>query len=178
MSVVRFYSEPVKFDLGWLDRSDMSIRQHLTHQGMLMTIGVATSLLYMKPDDMAIGLKSCVSVCLLELIRIILQYKLGTVFGSSWFLRMDELMRKNGTGVMTREIEKCTRRIDWALEWLLGQVASRDEEMETIQQNGDIGERNGNLKGCRKKSIADVLEAVDVNIDTPSMNFLKQEHRF
>ena len=85
---------------------------------------------------------------------------------------------KNGKGLIMREIEKCTRGFDWALEWLLGQVASRDEEMETIQQNRDFGERNGNLKGCRKKSIADVLEAVGVNIDTPSMNFWKQDHRF
>ena len=30
MSVVRFYSGPVKFTLGWLDRIDRMIRQHLT----------------------------------------------------------------------------------------------------------------------------------------------------
>ena len=36
MSVVRFYSGPVKFTLGWLDRVDKTIRQHLTRQGMLM----------------------------------------------------------------------------------------------------------------------------------------------
>ena len=30
MSAVRFYSGPVKFTLGWLDRVDMVIRQHLT----------------------------------------------------------------------------------------------------------------------------------------------------
>ena len=36
MSVVRFYGGRVKFTLGWLDRIDMSIRQHLTVQGMLM----------------------------------------------------------------------------------------------------------------------------------------------
>ena len=35
-SVVRFYSGPVKFTLGWLDRVDMMVRQHLTKQGMLM----------------------------------------------------------------------------------------------------------------------------------------------
>ena len=33
MSVVRFYSGPVKFTLGWLDRIDMMIRQHLVKQG-------------------------------------------------------------------------------------------------------------------------------------------------
>ena len=36
MSVVRFYSGPVKFTLGWLDKINSMIRQHLTQQGMLM----------------------------------------------------------------------------------------------------------------------------------------------
>ena len=31
MSVVRFYSEPVKFTLGWLDGIDKMIRQHRVH---------------------------------------------------------------------------------------------------------------------------------------------------
>ena len=39
MSVVRFYSGPVKFTLGWLDRIDKMIRQHLTQQGLLMKRG-------------------------------------------------------------------------------------------------------------------------------------------
>ena len=43
MSVVRFYSGPVKFTLGWLDRIDRTIRQHLTSQGLLMKRGKATS---------------------------------------------------------------------------------------------------------------------------------------
>ena len=30
MNIVRFYSGPVKFTLGWLDRMDRTIRQHLT----------------------------------------------------------------------------------------------------------------------------------------------------
>ena len=33
MSVIRFYSGPVKFTLGWLDRIDMVILQHLAKQG-------------------------------------------------------------------------------------------------------------------------------------------------
>ena len=80
MSVVRFYSGPVKFTLGWLDRVDMMIRKHLTQQGMLMKRGMATSRLYMKPDDMGMGLKSSVAVYLLELVRLFLQYKWGTIF--------------------------------------------------------------------------------------------------
>ena len=86
--MVRFYSGPVKFTLGWLDRIDQLIRQHLTNQGMLMKRGMATSRLYMKPDDMGMGLKSCVAVYLLELVRLILQYKWGTIFRHEWFWRM------------------------------------------------------------------------------------------
>ena len=62
MSVVRFYSGPIKFTLGWLDRVDKMIRQHLTQQGMLMKRGMATSRLYMRPSDMGLGLKSCIGV--------------------------------------------------------------------------------------------------------------------
>ena len=73
MSVVRFYSGPVKFTLGWLDRIDKMIRRHLTQQGLLMKRGMATSRLYMSPEDMGMGLKSSVGVYLLELVRILLQ---------------------------------------------------------------------------------------------------------
>ena len=48
-SVVRFYSGPVKFTLGWLDKIDKMIRHHLTQQGPLMKRGMATSRLYMSP---------------------------------------------------------------------------------------------------------------------------------
>ena len=106
MSVVRFFSGPVKFTLGWLDRGDKMIRQHLTTEGMLMKIDMATSRLYMIPDDMGMGLKSCVGVYLLELVRILLQYKWGTIFRSEWFWRMEELTKRNGKGVWLREIEK------------------------------------------------------------------------
>ena len=46
MSIVRFYSGPIKFTLGWLDREDRMIRQHLTQQGLLIRRGMATSRLY------------------------------------------------------------------------------------------------------------------------------------
>ena len=75
MSVVWFYSGPVKFTLGWLDRIDKMTQQRLTGQGLLMKRGRATSRLYMMPDDMGMGLKSRVAVYLLELVRILLQYK-------------------------------------------------------------------------------------------------------
>ena len=95
MSLVRFYSGPVKFTLGWLDRVDRMIRQHLTKHGMLMKRGMATSRLYMKPDDMGLGLKSSVGVYLLELVRLLLLYKWGTIYRSEWFWNMDELTKRN-----------------------------------------------------------------------------------
>ena len=70
MSVVQFDSGPVKFTLGWLDRMDMMIRQHLTRQGLLMKRGMAMSRLYMSPDDMGMGLKSCMTVFLHDFIRM------------------------------------------------------------------------------------------------------------
>ena len=63
MSVIRFYIAPIMFTLVWLDRMARTIRQHMTKQGMLMKRGMATSRLFMKPDDMGMGLKSCVGVC-------------------------------------------------------------------------------------------------------------------
>ena len=95
MSVIRFYSGPVKFTLWWLDRIDIMIRQHLTSQGMLMKRGMATSRLYMSPNDMGFGLKSCVAVFLLELVRLLLQYKWGTIFRQELFWRMEELVKRN-----------------------------------------------------------------------------------
>ena len=53
MSVVRFYSWPVKFTLGWLDGIDRKIRQHLTSQCLFMKRGMATSRLYMSPTTWA-----------------------------------------------------------------------------------------------------------------------------
>ena len=96
MSVVRFYSGPVKFTLGWLDGIDKMIRQRLTKEEMLMKRGMATSRLFMKPDDMGFGLNSSVGVYLLELVRLLLQYKWRTIFRQEWFWRMEELTKKNG----------------------------------------------------------------------------------
>ena len=130
MSVVRFYSGPVKFTLGWLDRIDKMNRQHLTQQGLLMKRGMATSRLYMKPDDMGMGLKSSVGVYLLELVRILLQYKWGTIFRQEWFWRMEELTKRNGKGVWFREIEKVLRLFGDSLEWLSERIALRDREID------------------------------------------------
>ena len=105
MSVIRFYSGPVKFTLGWLYRMDRMVRQHLTQQGMLMKRGMATSRLYMSPDDIGFGLMNSVAVYLLELVRL-LQYKLGTIYRQEWFWRMEELTKRNGNGIWLHELEK------------------------------------------------------------------------
>ena len=89
--MVRFYSGPVKFALEWLERVDRMIRQHLTQQKMLMKRGMETSRLYISHDDMGMWLKSCVAVYLLELVRLLLQYKWGTIFESEWFWMVEEL---------------------------------------------------------------------------------------
>ena len=185
MSIVRFYSGPVKFTLGWLDRVDMLIRQHLAQQGMLMKRGMATSRLYMKPDDMGLGLKSSVVVYLVELVRLLLQYKWGTIFQSEWFWRMEELTKRNGKGVWMREIEKVPRRFGTSLEWLLERIQTRDHEIEAFRQNGQTDERDedNSIRIKRAKSIADVLEEVEVLIEahffnefseTKSSSFLKK----
>ena len=103
MSLVRFYSGPVKLTLGGLDRIDKIIRQHLTTEGMLMKRGMATGRLYMSPDDIGMGMKNSVVVYLIELVRLLLQYKWGTIFRQEWFWRMEETMTKrNGKGVWMR----------------------------------------------------------------------------
>ena len=97
MSVIRFYSGPVKFTLGRLDSVDKLIRQHMTIQGMLMKRGMAISRLHMKPDYIGFRLKSGVGAYLLELVRL-LQYKRGTIFRQEWFWRMEEPTKRNGRG--------------------------------------------------------------------------------
>ena len=73
----------------------------------------------MKHDDMGMGLKRCVAVYLLELVRLFLKYKLGTIFRSEWFWIMEELTKRNGKGMWLREIEKMLKRFDASLEWLM-----------------------------------------------------------
>ena len=129
MSVVRFYSGPVKFTLGWLDgidKMDKPIRLHLTGHGMLMKRGMATSRLYMSPHDMGLGLKNCVAVFLLELVRLILQYKWGTIFLQEWFWKLEEITKRNDKGMWLREIENVLKRFDTSLEWLVGWISLRD----------------------------------------------------
>ena len=120
---------------------------------------------------LGLGLKSCVAVYLVELVRLLLQYKWGTIFRSEWFWRMEEVTKRNNKGAWMREIEKCLRRFDASLEWFLERVNLRDEEMNTIRQNGEmeVGEKNERMR-MKLKSIDEVLEEVSVLIDTHFYN--------
>ena len=89
---------------------------------------------------------------------------------------MEELTKRNGKGVWFREIEKMLKRFKASLEWFVERIAVRDEELETIRRNGELEEREKNdiLRAKRMKSISDVLEEVDILIDTHFFNeFLK-----
>ena len=60
------------------------------------------------------------------------------------------------------------KRFNASLEWLMERIAMRDEENETIRQNGELEEReqNDNLGAKRMKSISDVLEEVEILVYT------------
>ena len=133
MRVIQIYSGPVKFTIGWLDKIDRVIRQHLTQQGLLMKRGMATSRLYMNPDDMGMGLKCCVGVYLLEQVRILLQYKWGTIFRSEWFWRMEEMTKREKASGSERS-----------------RLSLRDN---SYHQNGSLSEFS-----CEKRKLGIVLQ--------------------
>ena len=86
----------------------------------------------MKHDDMGMGLKSCVAVYLLELVRLLLQYKWGNIFRSEWFWRMEEITKRNGKGVWLGEIETVLKRLNLSLEWLMNSFEVREGAIEKI----------------------------------------------
>ena len=73
----------------------------------MMKRGMATSHHNMKPDVMGLALKSCVAVYLLALIRLLLQYKWGTIFRSEWFWRMEEPTKKTEKDSGSEKTRKC-----------------------------------------------------------------------
>ena len=125
----------------------------------------------MKPDDMGMGLRSCVGVYLLELVRL-LQYKWGTIFRQEWFWMMEETTKRNGKGVWTREVETVLKRFDASLEWLMGRIKMRDEEMDKIRRDAGIreSEKKQLLSSMRIQSINDVLVEVETLTDTHFFN--------
>ena len=66
-----------------------------------------------------------------------------------------------------REIEKVLKRFDGSLEWLLERIAMRDDDIKALRRNCHMEEREMEkmLQAKRSKSIAEVLEEVEVLID-------------
>ena len=75
----------------------------------------------MSPDDMGLGLKSCVVGYLLELGILLPMYKWG-FFRRGWFWIMEQMTKRNGKGILLREIEKVLKRFVTSLEFLLERV--------------------------------------------------------
>ena len=86
------------------------------------------------------------------------------------------MTKKNGKGIWTREIEKVLNRFDASLEWLMERMNMRDEEMDKIRENENIqeSEKDQILRAKRVKSIEDVLDEVDVLIDTHYFNEFRE----
>ena len=89
---------------------------------------------------------------------------------------MEELTKKNGKGVWMREIEKVLKRFDAPLEWFMERIETREEEMEVIRKNGEIeeGEKIQMLRVKKTKNIQEVLEEVEVLIDTHFFNCFRE----
>ena len=68
----------------------------------------------------------------MELMRILLQFKWGTIFRQEWFWMMEELTKRNGKGMWMREIEKVLKRFDVSLEWSSERIAI-PEEIEKVR---------------------------------------------
>ena len=62
------------------------------------------------------------AVFLLELVRLLLQNKWGTMFRQEWFWKMQGLLFRSKKGVLLRANEKTLRGFDASLEWLVERI--------------------------------------------------------
>ena len=78
------------------------------------------------------------------------------------------MTKKNGKGIWMREIEKALKRFDASLEWFLERIGMRDREIEKIKADGQMEERakEETVRAIKSRSIAEVLEEVEVLVDT------------
>ena len=85
---------------------------------------------------------------------------------------MEELTKRNGKGVWMREIEKVLKRFDASIEWLTERIGIREDEIEKIRVDRETEEREKSvlLGAKRLKSIEEVMEEVEVLIDTHFFN--------
>ena len=82
------------------------------------------------------------------------------------------MIERNGKGIWSREIEKALRRFDASLEWFMERVQMREEQLEKIRADGQMEEcaKMKMLRDRRRKSIDEVLEEVEVVVDTHFFN--------
>ena len=75
---------------------------------------------------------------------------------------MEELTKRNGKGAWSREIEKVLKRFGATLEWQIGVINTREEEIEMIGRNGEMEEceKKEELRVNGIKSIEDSLEDI------------------
>ena len=99
MGVVRFFSGPVKFTLGWLDRIYKLIRQHLTKPRDADEARHGDKPPLHEARGHSLRIEELLAVYLVELVRLLLQYKWGTIFRQEWFWRMDRSSKRNCDGV-------------------------------------------------------------------------------
>ena len=82
------------------------------------------------------------------------------------------MTKRNGKGVWLRGIEKALRRFDASMEWLMERIDLRVEEIDAILKNGEMEphEKTQIVRVKRMKSIDEVLEEVEVLVDTHFFN--------
>ena len=85
---------------------------------------------------------------------------------------MEELTKRNGNGVLIREIDKIMKRFDTSVEWLEERIVLREEENDSLRRDSQIGEREMNemLTAKKMKNIEEVVEEVEVLVDTNFFN--------
>ena len=91
------------FSFGRLDRVDTLFRHHIKKKVMLKR-RMSASRLFTSPNSIDITIS--VGVDLLELVRLLIKFKWGTIFLQELLWRMDGITKRNGIGVLDREIEK------------------------------------------------------------------------
>ena len=81
---------------------------------------------------------------------------------------MEEVTKKNRKRRLVERYGKVLKRFDASLEWLMERICPREEEKEKTRHDDEIdeSEKNQKLKAMKMRSIDDVLEEVDVLIDT------------
>ena len=86
------------------------------------------------------------------------------------------MIERNGKGIWSREIEKALPRFDASLEWFMERVQMREEQLEKFKTDGQMEEcaKMKMLRDRRRKSIDEVLEEVEVVVDTHFFNKLSE----